>query len=242
MTDADIPNPSRPTLPDTPDISLSAALAYALYRDPDEIGPIDERVFYRAFYRALNAAARRGEITFRGRKNKGVAFDLSFGKKNVTLKEIDATYFGSDDEDAIRGFDVDYNRINAFCFYDDAEIIQNIIDTDQSDYVSYSNVRVNRSGFVNFIETLCKGVDEEIIPQTPIEAVSYADSEVIFPDILSGRTEKAVFEVIEAWRGGVHKIPLNSVASRNEEIRRRINDKYPGQFGPIDKKNNWKYH
>jgi hypothetical protein len=172
MADADIPNPSRPTLPDTPDISLSAALAYALYRDSDDVSHDEER----AFYRALNAAARLGDVVFRGRKIEGSAFELSFGPKNAVLKKIDATYFGSE-----RGFDGEYNRINAFFWTADADLIQGIIDTDQSEYESYSNVQVDRDGFITFIDNLFGQAAPVLVAGAPMERETMIDN---------GNTEK----------------------------------------------------
>ncbi|MBB3772519.1 hypothetical protein FHS55_003140 [Angulomicrobium tetraedrale] len=168
MTDADMQKSSRPVFSDTPDVSLSAALEHALYRQPDDIGPVDER----AFCRALNAAARRGDVTFWGHK-QNLAFELAFGPINAVVDRIDPTYFAADEDAAQRGFDAEYNRINAFCFSDDPEIIQGVIDSDQSEYISYSNVRVERDGFfrflVDFHKSDCSGSDSSKSTRGPIK-------------------------------------------------------------------------
>lgn len=208
---------SKPTLPDTPDVSLSAALAYALYRDPDYVGPIDEG----AFYRTLNNAARKGAVRFWGREQKGLAFELNFGLQNAVLKEIDPAYFPADDDAAMRGFDSEYNRINALCFFDNPQNIQNVLDSDQHEYTSYSNVRVERDGFEKFVKVTVTDADTKPTsdPRTP----DVPDTGNAYPDMASAQSNRIRNSIISLW-GRATQIPNDiSKKQRNHKIESYIN-------------------
>ncbi|WGD29873.1 hypothetical protein AncyloWKF20_19300 [Ancylobacter sp. WKF20] len=197
MSDEKKKNMIRPTLPDAPDVSLSAALEYALYRDPDEVERVDER----SFYRALNAAARGGKVRFWGFKHENLAFELEFGPKNIVPREIDPTYFAADDSAAMRGFDPEYNRINAFCFTESAEILQKILDeiaeSDPRGYESYSNVRVKRDGFVMFVESIEAGAGMRVVSDILMPEISYAG--VVYPNMPSAQSNKIRNAIFALW-------------------------------------------
>jgi hypothetical protein len=212
MSDVVMSSPSRPTLPDTHDVSLSVALAYALHRDPGYVGPIDER----AFYRALNNAARKGEVRFWGRQQNGLSFELDFGLQNAVLKEIDRTYFSVDDDAAMRGFDSEYNRINAFCFLDDPSKIQDVIDDDQREYTSYSNVRVERNGFEQFVKVIF--ADDDTNTNSDPCTSDVTDTGRSYQDMGSAQSNKICNAIISLW-GGATQIPNDiSKKIRNHEI------------------------